>query len=174
MLAPRRPAEASSAFRRIGCSQDLGSRQVTLTNGELEPEFVSYATLRRHTFCFKGMKQCEFDHDPTNSRTPPVDTRASYCNPCNATRLATNRLATKQYAYFGVHSSLDPRRLHGEMHDREHIPAHGRLHNCNEFLGRSFACSIGPSHLLVRSFVAALRTVDGFVGNHQALSFATL
>ena len=96
MLAPRRPAENSSLFRRIGCSQDLGSRQVTLTNGELEPEFVSYATLRRHTFCFKGMKQCEFDHDPTNSRTPPVDTRASYCDSCNATRLATNRLATKR------------------------------------------------------------------------------
>jgi hypothetical protein len=54
---------------------------VTLTNGELEPEFVSYATLRRHTFCFKGMKQCEFDHDPTDSRAPPVDTRASHCGP---------------------------------------------------------------------------------------------
>jgi hypothetical protein len=50
----------------------LGSRQVTLTNGELEPEFVSYATLRRHTFCFKGMKRCEFDHDPTDSRTLPI------------------------------------------------------------------------------------------------------
>ena len=48
----------------------LGSRQVTLTHGELEPAFVSYATLRRHTFCFKGMKQCEFDHDPTDSRAP--------------------------------------------------------------------------------------------------------
>ena len=31
-------------------------------------------------------------------------------------------------AYLGVNSSLDPRRLHGEMHEREHIPAHGRLH----------------------------------------------
>lgn len=41
---------------------------MTITVGELEPEFVSYATLRRHTFCFKGMKQCEFDHDPTDSR----------------------------------------------------------------------------------------------------------
>ena len=51
---------------------------MTLTNGDLEPEFVSYATLRRHTFCFKGMKQCEFDHDPTDSRAPPVDTRASH------------------------------------------------------------------------------------------------
>jgi hypothetical protein len=45
---------------------------VTITIGELEPEFVSYATLRRHTFCFKGMKRCEFDHDPTNSRTLPI------------------------------------------------------------------------------------------------------
>ena len=50
---------------------------MTLTYGELEPEFVSYATLRRHTFCFKGMKQCEFDHaahDPADSRAPPADT----------------------------------------------------------------------------------------------------
>ena len=46
--------------------------QVTITVGELEPEFVSYATLRRHTFCFKGMKQCEFDHDPTDSRELPL------------------------------------------------------------------------------------------------------
>ena len=47
---------------------------MTLTYGGLEPEFVSYATLRRHTFCFKGMKQCEFDHDPADSRAPPADT----------------------------------------------------------------------------------------------------
>ena len=62
-------------------SAGLGRGQVTLTNGELEPEFVSYATLRRHTFCFKGMKQCEFDHDPTDSSAPPVDTSASHCGP---------------------------------------------------------------------------------------------
>ena len=61
-------------FRRPGYSHRRGCRQVTLTYGELEPEFVSYATLRRHTFCFKGMKQCEFDHDPADSRAPPVDT----------------------------------------------------------------------------------------------------
>ena len=66
-----------AADRSVG----LGRRQVTLTNGELEPEFVSYATLRRHTFCFKGMKQCEFDHDPTDSRAPPADPRTSHCDP---------------------------------------------------------------------------------------------
>ena len=60
---------------------------MTLTNGELEPEFVSYATLRRHTFCFKGMKQCEFDHDPTDSRAPPVDTRALHCGPFDISSL---------------------------------------------------------------------------------------
>ena len=60
---------------------------MTLTNGELEPEFVSYATLRRHTFCFKGMKQCEFDHDPTDSRAPPVDTRASQWGPFDISSL---------------------------------------------------------------------------------------
>ena len=67
-------------------SAGLGCGQVTLTIGELEPQFVSYATLRRHTFCFKGMKQCEFDHDPTDSRAPPVNTCASHCGPSTSVR----------------------------------------------------------------------------------------
>jgi hypothetical protein len=54
-----------------------------MTIGELEPEFVSYATLRRHTFCFKGMKRCEFDHDPTDSRTLPILTPAPRTVTCS-------------------------------------------------------------------------------------------
>jgi hypothetical protein len=56
---------------------------VTITIGELEPEFVSYATLRRHTFCFKGMKRCEFDHDPTDSRALPILTPAPRTVTCS-------------------------------------------------------------------------------------------
>ena len=43
--------------------------EVTVTLGELEPELVAYATVPRFTFCFEGMAKCEFDHDPTDSRT---------------------------------------------------------------------------------------------------------
>ncbi len=75
ILAPRGPASNSrsrqATFVGAADCSGLGCRQVTITMGELEPEFVSYATLRRHTFCFKGMKRCEFDHDPTDSRTLP-------------------------------------------------------------------------------------------------------
>ena len=46
--------------------------EVTVTLGELEPELVAYATVRRFTFCFEGMAKCEFDHDPTDSRTSPA------------------------------------------------------------------------------------------------------
>jgi hypothetical protein len=46
--------------------------EVTVTLGELEPELAAYATVPRFTFCFKGMAKCEFDHDPTDSRTSPA------------------------------------------------------------------------------------------------------
>ena len=46
--------------------------EVTVTLGELEPELVAYATVPRFTFCFEGMAKCEFDHDPTDSRTSPA------------------------------------------------------------------------------------------------------
>jgi hypothetical protein len=88
ILAPRRPAEKSRSRQVtfVGAadrSSGLGCRQVTITIGELEPEFVSYATLRRHTFCFKGMKRCEFDHDPTDSRAPPNLTPAPRTVTCS-------------------------------------------------------------------------------------------
>ena len=53
--------------------------EVTVTIAELEPEFVLYATLRRFTFCFEGMKKCKFDHDPTGSRAPPVPSCLAPC-----------------------------------------------------------------------------------------------
>ena len=49
-----------------------GGGEVTVTLGELEPELVAYATVPRLTFCFEGMAKCEFDHDPTDSRTSPA------------------------------------------------------------------------------------------------------
>ena len=49
-----------------------GGGDVTVTLGELEPELVAYATVPRLTFCFEGMAKCEFDHDPTDSRTSPT------------------------------------------------------------------------------------------------------
>ena len=49
-----------------------GGGEVTVTLGELEPELVAYATVPRFTFCFEGMAKCEFDHDPTDSRTSPA------------------------------------------------------------------------------------------------------
>ena len=49
-----------------------GGGEVTVTLGELEPELVAYATVPRFTFCFEGMAKCEFDHDPTDSRTLPA------------------------------------------------------------------------------------------------------
>jgi hypothetical protein len=70
-------------YARLIDRSGLGCRQVTITIGELEPEFVSYATLRRHTFCFKGMKRCEFDHDPTDSRAPPILTPAPRTVTCS-------------------------------------------------------------------------------------------
>ncbi len=49
-----------------------GGGEVTVTLGELEPELAAYATVPRFTFCFKGRAKCEFDHDPTDSRTSPA------------------------------------------------------------------------------------------------------
>ncbi len=83
-----------------------------MTIGELEPELVSYATLRRHTFCFKGMKQCEFDHDPTDSRTLPMLIPAPRPVTCStAARSSTLahsffRLRAPYYVNGLVHASL--------------------------------------------------------------------
>ncbi len=125
---------------------------MTVTKGELEPEFVSYATLRRPTFCFKGMKKCEFDHDWTDSRAPPFETRASHCGPCNAKRCTTstnNKTVPTLDDYFKARSY----HLHGKLHEQPHIPTHGRLPNCTgafcsfvRSFVRSFACTcVRPS-----------------------------
>ena len=50
--------------------------EVTVTIGEVEVELVSYATLRRFTFCFKGMEDCKVDHNPS-SCAPPLPYRVT-------------------------------------------------------------------------------------------------
>jgi hypothetical protein len=43
--------------------------QATLTFFDVEADFVSYATVRRVSFCFAEMKKCDFAHD-LDARTP--------------------------------------------------------------------------------------------------------